>query len=275
MAERAKSMNCNHVREHLDYYLDGELADLERGEIEAHLSGCDDCARVLASRRDMKSRLRGLASCSAPTAGFEGRLCAALADVKIGSAGAAPERRGGWVQYALLAAAVLAVSVSAAFALGTDDEPSALSEGEVAGQADMQSPVVAESVNWHRRNVPVEVTGPDSDTVSAWFEDKVEFPVRLPELDGRANLLGGRLSNISHSEAAFLVYEVGGEKLSVLMFDANDLAIPGFDDGGSGSFVDNSSGYNVAVQQRDGVTYTFTSAMPESRLTQLVGYAFE
>ena len=94
-------------------------------------------------------------------------------------------------------------------------------------EAEGPAPVVVDaSARWHARAVPVEVTGPEPDAVQAWFADKVAFPVLPPEFGSRAHLIGGRLSNVERSEAAFLVYDVEGTKLSVMVFDAGDTPMP-------------------------------------------------
>jgi anti-sigma factor RsiW len=137
--------------------------------------------------------------------------------------------------------------------------------------------VVGESIRWHSRPLPVEVAGPDSQTVGSWFRGKVDFPVSPPDFARRAHLLGGRLSNVENNEAALLVYDVGGTKLSVMMFDRNGSPIPSahtLDGQQVPLFVDERSGTNVAVHEQDGVTYTFTSDMPDDELVELVNVAF-
>ena len=69
-----------------------------------------------------------------------------------------------------------------------------------------------------------------------------------------------------------LVYDVGGEKLSVLVFDPE--RVPSMDTLGDVTdgevYVDNSEGFSVAVQRRGGLGYTYTSGMPEAELVSLV-----
>ncbi len=44
-------MSCERIQELLSPYLDGELAPSERAQVEAHLTGCSDCADLLGRLR--------------------------------------------------------------------------------------------------------------------------------------------------------------------------------------------------------------------------------
>lgn len=170
-----------------------------------------------------------------------------------------------WKLVALAAAALVALGVG----LSTMTHSGAKEDAAmVAGTSSFASPVVGESVAWHRRSVPVEVVGPDPNAVRRWFSDKVSFAVTIPEIDGPARLLGGRLSHVRQYEAAYLLYEVNGSKLSVMLFDAGDLEDE--TNFSNKTFVDNSNGYNVAIREKSGVTYTFTSDMNAEELADLV-----
>lgn len=129
-------------------------------------------------------------------------------------------------------------------------------------------------MDWHVGNYPIEVTGPDSARVTHWFRDKVDFPVRLPQFAGRqVNLLGGRIAHVADRRAAYLVYEVDGVRLSVLVFDGEGLTIPSDrirEVGGRDVALLNNKGYEVAVLQDGGVTYTLTSELSEPAFVELV-----
>ena len=170
-------------------------------------------------------------------------------------------------------AAAAAVLLVATVSLRAPSSAVAGDEGVVAGLSEVRSPVVTESVDWHRRNVPVEVTGPHAESVGNWFSDKLPFRVRIPELGREGNLLGARLSNIQQHDAAYVVYEVSGSKLSVMVFDAGNFPIEGFGDLRSSAprmLIDNASGFNVAVVRDGHLGYTFTSELSEDRLRRLV-----
>lgn len=57
---------CNEVQAGLTEYLDGRLSGREMQEIDAHLQGCDDCARKWRSLRDVQASLAVLGPVPAP-----------------------------------------------------------------------------------------------------------------------------------------------------------------------------------------------------------------
>ena len=53
-------MDCAASDERLRAYLDGELSDDERAEVEGHLTGCDACRRALEEHRHVDLLLGGV-----------------------------------------------------------------------------------------------------------------------------------------------------------------------------------------------------------------------
>jgi mycothiol system anti-sigma-R factor len=61
--------DCEHVLRQIELYLDGELVDVERVEIERHLGECSPCAGHSDFQRTLKEMLRAKCGCDeAPTA---------------------------------------------------------------------------------------------------------------------------------------------------------------------------------------------------------------
>lgn len=264
-------MDCRAVARGVGLYLDGELDAADAGELEAHAMECDACRSLVAERREAKERLRALAARDAVPTGLRERLQGRIAV-------AARERRSRerrrWLVRVAVGGASVVVAAAVVGGLAWREAPTAPQvEGQVAGLSEVGSPVVREAIDWHRRNVPVEVTGPYADVVGAWFGDKLPFAVRVPELEGGVSLLGARLGHIHQHEAAYIVYEVGGRKLSVMVFDARNFPVAGWSEGGlgpEGLLIDNASGFNVALVRDGDIGYSFTSELPEERLRELV-----
>lgn len=297
-------MDCHDFVSQVDTFIDGELDNAEHSAMEAHSRVCGECNDKEARRRDTRQRLRQTSEQYRPSTDFMARLRTSLDEKTIGreeiscpsiilhdGPGAAAATAGStnappvatvterrpllelatllrrqplWLGVA--AAGLLALGVGLSMAARTNETPS--ESAMVAGVASFASPVIGESVAWHRRTVPVEVVGPDPSSVREWFSDKVSFAVSVPDFGRSARLLGGRLSHVRHYEAAYLLYEANGGKLSVMLFDAGDSGL-GLDLEND-TFVDNSNGYNVAIRERAGVTYTFTSDMDVDVLAELV-----
>jgi anti-sigma factor RsiW len=266
----------------LDLYVDGEICHVERAEIDEHLGSCAGCRSYVESRSTMRESLRSSVGSPCISTEFRARLEARLREAQPACVNAGETHRR-----VLLAAAGAALAATAGLAtVGTlrymraDDAVETgsevpVSQGEVAGQATIRTPIVSDAVRWHRRDMPVEITGPDQARVSDWFVTKVEFPVRAPEFTSDAILLGGRIGNVQNHDAAYLLYEVNGSKVSVLLFEAEDSGLTELTGGEGRVYIDNSSGYNVGIGQRDGVGYAFTSDLPSDRFAALVTHSLE
>lgn len=272
-------MRCDEFTALIDLYLDGEVDDADSAEIESHAAYCPRCAEVMERQAGFRGALHELASEHEMDASFRDRLDAAMA-CQASPVCTAPTAS----RFAprLAAAAVLAVGLSGVLvALSSrapmDAAPAVSSMASVSGFGAVGPEVVDESVRWHSRPLPVEVMGPDGAEVEDWFRGKLDFRVAPPDFSRRAHLLGARLGNVRDNEAAFLVYDVDGRKLSVMMFDANGAPLPTAHTPTGEEvpfFVQERNGLNVAVHQQDGVAYTFTSDLPDSELVDLVNAAF-
>lgn len=290
-------VDCHDFMQQVDVFIDGELDIIEHAAMEEHSRVCVSCNEKEARRRDTRQRLRESTKAFAPSDDFMARLQASLASaaeaseashdgVSVSNASVVPvapepellptmrtpfasfvSKNWQWLGIAAAAVLVSVVGLRAIGTWGSDGEATSV----VAGIASFASPVVGESVAWHRRNVPVEVVGPDARSVRSWFADKVSFAVNPPAFGSSARLLGGRLSHVREYEAAYLIYEVDGSKLTTMLFNAkdipNDLGLT------EHTFIDNSNGYNVAIRERDGVIYTFTTDLNVDELGVLVDTA--
>lgn len=285
----SQTMSCDDVMHLVDLYLDGEIDDVERREIELHLESCPDCSAGEARRRHTREQLRAVACPCAPNMDFRSRLEDALRNAAcsetsheerpvaisqklqaIGSSSASP---GGRV-WLLAAAGLLAVSGAGLFAAVSDPEPTQVAASQddtaVFGMTSVRSPLVDEAVAWHGREVPLDVSGPSEQAVEEWFSSRVDFAVDAPELGEDATLLGGRLANVRQHEAAYLLYSVGGERLTVLLSDVDDTAQPTPMPADGHVLVDNRSGYTVVMSEASGVARTITSSIDEGALLSLI-----
>src|SRR5262249_61201797 len=65
--------------------------------------------------------------------------------------------------------------------------------------------------------------GPES--VAAWFQDQVPFPVRVSSPDS-GRLLGGRVGSLLGQPVALVLYERDGALFSLFSFPPGVLALP-------------------------------------------------
>jgi anti-sigma factor (TIGR02949 family) len=250
-------MQCAEVDKFIHAYIDGEFADEDRVEFERHLAECARCRDAARFEAQFKRALRAALPPPALPAGLRERI--------VGEIARAPAPGRSWSRVVYPGAAVAA---AAALLIGVfwRDRAGTL-------------PVVEESIHRHLRNLPMEVVGPDGQRVSTWFRGKVDVPVHAPRWRPvGADLLGGRISHVRDRQAAHLVYNVRGQKVSVLVFDPSDLPmhlrrvqrVRNQD-----VYLHRQAGYNVAVYRQGNVGYAITSDLPEPEMMQLVSAAVE
>jgi anti-sigma factor RsiW len=263
-------MSCAEVARFIHVYLDGEFAAEERAEMEGHLAGCPACAEAARRERQFLDRVRGTlrADGAAAPAALAARIDRALDQVER----PAPRTWRTAITWGL-PAAVAAALLLAAMRAG---------EGQLPSQPDeraMAMPVLfREAVARHERELPVEVRGPDPEQVRTWFRGKLDVPVRPPALLAPSvQLLGARLSHLGDRQAAYLVYDVGGSKFSVFIFDPQNLETERFRRRtvrGHDVYLGGEHGYHVAVLRDGGLGYAFASDLPEARMLDLLSAAF-
>lgn len=98
----------SHPLEALSAWLDGELMDAQRREVEAHLAGCVSCARHLEELRAVDTLARGLPSVAVPDGYLEALPGRVRARIRADRPAAAARAPWVWPLAAGLALAVLA-----------------------------------------------------------------------------------------------------------------------------------------------------------------------
>lgn len=258
-------MNCQEFQLFSDAYVDGEFEERERAEIEAHLRSCAACRAQAEMRFQFKERFRQVLGGQKAPQSLHLRITEQIQSAEREDR-RARRRRSPLVRAAVIGAP-LAASVLMIFVF--------MPKLTVMPVASEQLPVVENTVDWHRGDLPVEVTGPETKNVARWFRGKVDFPVRLPTFHSeRVRLIGGRIAHMKDHRAAYALYDVDGSRLSVMMFHSDDFTVSSDKIrriNGRDIAVLNSHGYEVAVLQNNGITYTMTSDLPEQELLELVG----
>jgi anti-sigma factor RsiW len=270
---------CDDRISSLDLLIDDEILTSDRDEVLTHVEGCEGCRAYVDSALALRQAVRFTPTSCRPPGDFRARLADAIREAEIPPAPSAPRQPWVWKMSLAVACLVVAFAGIASGVFRTPRAPSSTSAApappQVAGATAIRTPVLDEVVRWHRRQVPVEVAGPDAERVAAWFVGKMDFPVRAPRLRADAVLLGARLGNMQARDAALLIYEVDGTRLSVLIFEATHGAwMPG-NLAASQVYVDNSSGYAVGLGHRDGTGYAFASELSSARFAQVVGASLE
>ena len=234
-------LTCDETTAFVDAYLDDEFDAQERAEFEAHIDSCEACRSHVELQLEFKRRFKTtLSEERAPEHLRENILVALQAEVGVSTESRGIRRYG--MIAAPLAAALAAVLILPALT--------------IAPAASDTPPAIAQAVDWHQRDFPLEIRTADPAEVSAWFDGKVDFPVRPPSFAAsNGKLIGARLANVEDQRAALVAYEVDGKKLSVIMFHGDQLEVPS---DRITSIADhnvalmNSSGYGVALMHDSG-----------------------
>lgn len=267
-------MKCQDFRDNLQLFLDGEMATGEATEQEAHASECAACAQLLARQRQFKAELRACAAGDRMPDALRARLAQERERLAVHR-----HRREGWtrlrrVGVGLSAAAALLLGSfvlwSPPSAVGTGAD--AVASGEVAGLSALRTPVVGAALDWHQRRLPLDVLGPSPRHASAWFSENASLGVDFPAFGEGTTFLGARAGQIGDVPAAYAIYDAGGRKLSLLIYDAAAFPLTVGDDPqrSGGMLVDNSRERPVLVRESAGMGYALTGDLDEDALRGLV-----
>ncbi len=251
-------MNCQDARRFLPAYVDGELAGLDRSEIEAHGASCTSCRAELHALSEYKLALRAALAAPPAPAHLRTRVRAEIASTRR-------QGRGASFWTARIGVPLLAAA-AAALVVVWPRAPRPL--------------FVEQARQDHRRDLPVDVSGPDPTRVANWLQPRVPFHV-VPPVMGKAQLLGARLHRMEGHDGALLVYDLPDDqarshKVSVFVFDPQGQD-PGSElrdrkrVGAREVYLERRGGYRSAMFQDDGLGYVVTTDVDEDRLLRLVG----
>ncbi len=197
-------MECVEARPRLDPYLDGELADSERGPLRDHIAGCAECAAEAAALERLRDGIRREAPAFRAPEALRSRIRFALRGE--------PEPSTAWRAPRMLA---YAASLLLAVALGAGG-------GWFAAGERQQDAIAAEVIDSHLRSLLgthlTDVESSDRHTVKPWFAGRTELSP--PGVDLAAQgfpLIGGRLDLIGGKPVPALVYRAGKHVINVFV----------------------------------------------------------
>lgn len=265
------------IEKHVGPYVDGELEVGTRIEFDEHFDSCGDCqerlAFELASRDWVRESVK--VETSAP-ASLRANVLAALDEE-------AAEEEDDFAEVIPLPAptawstAWRLVPAAAATALVIFGGTAWRSHQASADEAALQ-----DVVRVHAASLPSDVAfdGTDPETgaeqVNEWFRGRVEFPVRAAEFESRdMRLVGARLSNVRERRAAALYYELGGQRVTVVVTDAEVAEDDGeaIQVGSQQIRYGEALGRQVPVRREAGLNYAFTGDVDQETLLRLAASA--
>jgi anti-sigma factor RsiW len=227
-------MVCESWKTKLDIYLDGEVAEKEMRNFDAHVRNCPSCAADALARVQMKRSIQAAGKRFAPTSDFRRRVRMSIAPKPRSSFGLT------WTLAAALSLVLAASSLSAYFGIERSHGAQAYSE-----IADLHVAALASSSQ-------VDVVSTDRHTVKPWFQGKIPFAFDLPELqNSEFSLLGGRMTYLGQAPGAHLIYAVRKHEISVLIFQESALV----ERWGNNSAARKELSFNVATWRQGGLRY--------------------
>lgn len=197
-------MGCDQWTEKLDAYLDGELPADDARAVAEHLRGCAACAADALSRVQQKHAVRDAGQRFTADPAFRARIEKRLAP--------RPTFLGRRLWLPIVAIAAAGVIAAALFLTLRG------SQQQLIGELVDQHVATLASAN------PVDVISTDRHTVKPWFAGKIPFTFNLPELEGSPFVLvGGKVSYLSQSPGAELIFRVRQHQISVFIFQDRSL----------------------------------------------------
>ena len=198
--------------EKLDAYVDGELPAGEARSLDEHLRGCSICAAQVLRKVQQKRSIQAAGQRFRPDPAFRARIQKTIAAPKPTQW----SRR--WLPI-LVTATVAVLIIAGAFFL------------TLHGSRQLISELVDQHVATLASANPVDVVSTDRHTVKPWFAGKIPFTFNLPELQGSPFVLvGGRVSYLSQSPGAELLFRIRQHQISLFIFQDQALGEAGMNE---------------------------------------------
>ncbi len=234
-------MNCEEVKEYLLPFIDQELNKEVDSEIETHLRSCPRCSQEFKSEKRIESAIKEKMVRDRAPLVFRQKLIRQIDRQK-------PRSSWWWALLSLFqlrsrrvlaTVAVLAVVVGSFYIYRTVRIP--------------YFPIFQEALNNHTNflagGFSLEITSSQAEEVSSWFQEKVDFPVYVPEFPAEEiELLGGKLIRIEDQDVVYLFYRGEEYDFSFLVHDCTAVRLArvrSMEVRGQKFDVFTSQGYNV------------------------------
>jgi len=197
-------------------YLDGELDIEESLRFQFHLKDCSNCQEVLRREREFLQVFQFLVEIPPAPTHLRERVSNVLKQVEPIS------RVRSWFSSAFLAstlamlALVLAgIIVYAVAQRGPKSDPDLIRTAVESHEGIVQG------------KVPFDIMSREPDVVLDWLEQRVDFAVSVPQDETASlRLIGGKLIPFHDKKAAFLTFESGEGKVSLLMIPPHPIQSP-------------------------------------------------
>ena len=202
---------CAKPLEELSAYLDGELRPEEERTLQRHLTVCPSCQE----RVKALSVLEEVVTQSVETFPAPQTLHVYVSSLS---------RPSPWSFWKSVRAASITLVCTLPFVIVGLVYWWWPSPETSSGHAAITQALVADHIHYLQVPDALEIASADPTIIANWFQHRVPFPVQIPRLDD-GRLLGGRLCSLLGQQAALVLYERGGKRLSLFTFAADTVPV--------------------------------------------------
>jgi anti-sigma factor RsiW len=247
-------IDCSSVQRLRHAYLDGELTAREEVEVLTHLEGCGECAVLYRNEKLFLDLLKtSLKPATAPV-GLQQKVLSLLRSSSGTTVSYHRPTRSRPVLVPMLSVTVVLFTI-AILQVRSDSLP------------DLVNLAVQTHQDYLTGQAPLDVRSSDPVRVAQWFEKRTDFPVSLAQEPVKNfRLRGGRLVEFQGRKAAYLAYELGQHRLSLVMTVSQGAD---FFDGQQFTFKrtrfyqSQHHGFHTLSWTQEGIAYVFVSEKQE------------
>jgi hypothetical protein len=232
------------------------MNEIVRAHMDAHLSGCDGCRRLVALEETFRTTLIDRLQPDPAPVDVRERVAAALDRLPEVRASVVPVRRRRHLPAALAVAAVILLGLGAWLGMWAQQWWHAHPR-----LTDLADAAVDQHQRLTRGLLPADIHGVSPRGAEEWFRKRLPFNVSLPDLPNpQLGFRGGRVSHLGAVEVAALGYQVDGADVSLFVMPAEAYRRLHLSDEPRFKLVTHR-GYDVIIWQSatQGVGYTLVS----------------
>jgi anti-sigma factor (TIGR02949 family) len=244
-------MNCDLAKSHVFPYVDGELTRELREEMNAHLSGCAACRRLVDQERAFQGAYVARLRPDPAPPELRQKVDRLLDGLVVAEHRRRRMRSAPWI-YVAAAAVLLAVGVTVGVGVQS-----------VRQRSHMLAELAEASVDQHQKLVrgvlPPDIAGISPKAAEHWFRKRLDFNVSLPELNSAdLQLRGARISHLANIEVAALEYQLDQEHVSLFIIPEDAYKRLGLSEKPKFKVLSHR-GYDVIIWRHHNSAYTLVS----------------
>lgn len=214
-------MICQELLRAIDPYLDEELSVMGILRVQGHLIFCEPCRKVMESEALLHSLVTADAVRDQAPSSLREQILERVTAATSGLTGfQTGPQRSALRQVCLAGAAILGIFLAVLMIPGVRGPE---------GLPPLAAEVAAKHLLYGEgAGAALEMTTSEAPRMALWLERRLGFSVNIPVLARPGErLVGGRVSSVADSPAAYLVYERGGRRISLFITRPSPLARPG------------------------------------------------